>query len=96
MVYLSSIIITPQQVYKEVKDLIVDFLWDGGTPKIAYSTLIQGIEKGGLKLVDLELKVKSFSITWVKRLTNLSRGKWKALPRIFYDTNDFIVELKTV
>ena len=88
LVYLSSIIITPQQVYKEVKDLIVDFLWDGGTPKIAYSTLIQGIEKGGLKLVDLELKVKSFSITWVKRLTNLSRGKWKALPRIFYDTND--------
>lgn len=57
--------------------------------KIAYSTLIQGIEKGELiELVHLELKVKSFSITWVKRFTNLSMGKWKALPRIFYNTRN--------
>ena len=88
LIYLSSTILTPEQVYKEVKDIIIDFLWDGSTPKIAYSTLIQGVERGGLKLADLELKVKSFSISWVKRLTNQSKGKWKALPRIFYNTDN--------
>ena len=88
LVYLANTILTPEKVYREVKALILDFLWDGSTPKIAYSTLIQGIEKGGLKLVDLELKVKSLCITWVKRLTNQSKGKWKALPSVFYNTTN--------
>ena len=88
LVYLANTILTPEKVYKEVKEIILDFVWDGSTSKIAYSTLIQGIGKGGLKLVDLELKVKSLSITWVKRLTDESNGKWKALPSTFFNTNN--------
>ena len=88
LLYLVNSIWVPPRVYTEVKALITDFLWSGGSSKIAYSTLIQGIDTGGLKLVDLQLKTKSFSASWVKRFTNQSRGKWKALPSIFFNSKD--------
>ena len=88
LIYLASTILVPENVYDEVKQVILDFIWNGSTPKIAYSTLIQSIEKGGLKLVDFRTKVKSFSISWVKRFSNDSLGKWKALPREFYKTDN--------
>ena len=40
-----------------MKKIVLDFLWDGKPAKIAYSTLIQSIENGGLKLIDLKSKV---------------------------------------
>ena len=90
LIYLASIIKVPERIYDEVKKLTRDFLWDGKTSKIAYSTLIQTVEMGGLKLVDFETKVKSLSIMYIKRLCDDSLGKWKALPTTFYKTDDLI------
>lgn len=88
LIYLCSIIHVPDKVYSEVKSIITDFIWDGKVAKIAYDTLIMGIDEGGLKLVDLKTKVKSLNASWIKRSTDSSFGKWKAIPRIFYKTND--------
>ena len=88
LIYLASTILVPEKVYDEVKLQILDFLWNGKTPKIAYSTLIQSIEKGGLKLIDFRTKVKSLTIGWVKRLSDNSNSRWKSLPREFFKTND--------
>ena len=68
--------------------MILDYLWNGKTPKIAYSTLIQSTDKGGLKLVDFRTKVKSLSISWIKRLSDDSNSRWKSLPREFFKTDD--------
>ena len=88
LIYLASIIKVPENVFTEVKQIILDFLWDGKPAKIAYATLIQGIEQGGLKLVDFETKVKSLLLNWVRRLCDESNGKWKILPSMFYETNN--------
>ncbi len=32
---------TPDNVIKEVKQCMVDFLWDGGSSQIAYDVIIQ-------------------------------------------------------
>ena len=88
LIYLCSIIYVPENVYSEVKKIILDFLWDGKPAKISYNTLIQGIENGGLKLIDLKSKVKSLSIAWIKRLTGESDAKWKFIPKILYKTCD--------
>ena len=40
----------------EVKQIVVDFIWDGKPPKIAYNVLVQSIEDGDLKLVDLKAR----------------------------------------
>jgi hypothetical protein len=86
LVYISSVIHTPDIVIKEVKNLIVDFMWDGKTTKIAYDVLIQTILDGGLKLVDFESKVKALKVSWVQRLTNGANQSWKAAPTSFYNT----------
>ncbi len=69
LLYLASVIHVPSIVFKEVKHIIVDFIWEGKTSKIAYDVLIQQTEEGGLKLVDFEDKVKSLKVMWVKCLT---------------------------
>ena len=86
LIYVSSIMDTPSKVFKEVKHLITDFLWNGKRPKIAFNTLKQEIDKGGLKLCDFEIKVKALLLSWVKRLTNHVKARWKLLPKYFYNT----------
>ena len=88
LIYLCSIIYVPEQVYSEVKKIVLDFLWDGKPAKISYSTLIKDIGDGGLKLIDLKTKAQSLSISWIKRLTNVSQGKWKSIPRLVYKCQD--------
>ena len=65
LLYLANVIYVPPQVITEVKDIIVDFLWDGKPHKIAYNVLIQSIKKGGVKLIDFESKMKALKIGYV-------------------------------
>ena len=88
LIYLCSSIHVPARVYSEVKDIIKDFLWSGGSSKIAYDTLTRDVKSGGLKLIDLETKVKSLQISWIKRFSDSSNGKWKAFPSYLYRTSD--------
>ena len=88
LLYLANVIYVPPQVIAEVKDIIIDFLWDGKPPKIAYNVLIQSFKKGGVKLIDFESKVKALKIGYVKRLLDNSLGKWKSAAAYFYKTNN--------
>ena len=88
LLYVSSTLHVPKRVFNEVKDIIIDFLWDGKPAKIAYNTLIQDIKKGGLKLVDFEMKVKSLKINWIKRLVDKDTTKWKAAALTFLKSKD--------
>ena len=100
ILYLASVIHTPNNVIKELQSLVLDFLWDGKPPKIAYKTRIQPIESGGggggggggrgggLKLCDVENKIMSVKVSWVKKLVAKDRSRWKTAPSMFYKTND--------
>ena len=65
-------------------------MWDGKKSKIAKNTLIQDIDKGGLKLCDYEIKVSALKLTWVKRLTDSQIANWKILPTEFFGQNPSI------
>ena len=88
LLYLASVIHVPENVIKEVKSIILDFLWDGKTPKIAYNVLIQNIEQGGLKLIDFDTKIQSLKVSWIKRLADNKNSRWKAAPKAVYNTNN--------
>jgi hypothetical protein len=88
LLYVASVIHTPDIVISEVKKCIRDFIWDGKPAKIAYDVIIQPIEKGGLKLMDFEAKVKALKAIWVKRFLDSSTYRWKAAPTCFYNTLD--------
>lgn len=67
--YPTSVSFTPDRVIKEYKKIVSDFIWDGKRPKIAHSTLVQTIENGGLKLLDLQIRVDVNILQWVRRMT---------------------------
>ncbi len=46
LLYLASVLHTPDNVIKVVKQCKVDFIWDGGSSKIAYDVIIQQIQGG--------------------------------------------------
>ncbi len=46
-------------------------------------TLIQSIDKGGLKLWQFSTKVKSLKLAWIKRLINLTLANWKVLLKYY-------------
>ena len=52
----------PNWVLTKYKELIVKFIWDGKPPKVKYRAIISDIPNGGLKLQDLETKVKSLHL----------------------------------
>ena len=88
LVYISSVISTPQQVITEVHNLMRDFLWGGKKPKIAFDTLTQEINKGGLKLCNFQVKIKSLLLSWVKRLLSDHDANWKSFPQFFYNSTN--------
>ncbi len=68
LIYVSSVVDTPQRAIKEIENIVTDFIWNGGSSKIAKHVLIQRIEKGGLKLCKYELKVQALKLAWVDRI----------------------------
>jgi hypothetical protein len=88
ILYVASVIHTPNRVIKEVKSILLDYIWDGKPSKIAYDVLIQGIPDGGLKLMDFESKVKSLKAIWAKRFIDVTTHRWKAAPSLFYNASN--------
>lgn len=66
--YPSSIIYTPERVFREYKQTISAFLWNDRRPKISYESIIQPVDSGGLKLIDLRTRVQVNLLQWVRRL----------------------------
>lgn len=66
--YMCSILYTPSRVFEEVKTLTSAFLWGKGRSKVAYTTLVQSVQDGGLRLANLETRTKVNHSRWVARL----------------------------
>jgi hypothetical protein len=48
-------------------------------PKVKYTAMINKIEDGGLNLQDLECKLKSIKINWIKKLYDKEyKAPWKS------------------
>ena len=58
MLYVFSVLTTPGEFIKQLNTITYKFLWKG-TDKIATLAAVNGLEYGGLNLIDLETYVKS-------------------------------------
>ena len=77
-VYKMLCICTPTQEWlKKIKTLFTKFLWDGKKALIAYNTLVKSIEKGGLKLIDMESKNLALKTMWCNRVLSNDNYFWK-------------------
>ena len=91
LVYISSLLPTPQTIIKEVNQLIFNFLWKG-KDKVTRLSTINTYEEGGLKMTDLDSMIKAFRLTWLKRVFSSNKGTWKSYLRyILKDYRGFLL-----
>jgi hypothetical protein len=85
LLYVCSVLHTPQSVKKKFHDLLIKFIWNNKPPKVKYKCIISKIEDGGLKLQDVDSKIRSLKIKWLKAIydTN-SLTTWKCYLNTYF------------
>ena len=69
----------PQKFCDTLKSLHREFIWNGKKAKIKHSSLIGGCRDGGLKDVDVDAKILSLKISWIRKLKDSNCHPWKVL-----------------
>ena len=67
---LSSLPNPPQETVKRIEKMMYNFLWDGKPEKIKRETLTNDYKNGGLKMIDIDMFIKSLKVSWIKRIVN--------------------------
>ena len=65
VIYNAQMILMPAKIVKRVNSLLFSFLWSGKRDKIKRKALCMDYEFGGLKMVDLDLLLRSFLLKWI-------------------------------
>ena len=66
ILYPALITNVPKVIVEELQKIQKTILWQNSRPKIKHKTLPNTFEIGGLKNVDIDLKVISLQCSWVK------------------------------
>ena len=79
LIFPLTVLETPNiNFINSIKNKMFEFLWEGKPDKIKRKTIIQNIENGCLKMIDIEFFINSLKASWVKRLAdNSNKGEWK-------------------
>ena len=81
LIYLAQIINVPKSLVKQIKQIQKNFLWADSNPKIKHETLCLDFRNGGLRNCDIEGKIISLQILWLKRLIDENFHEWKLIPK---------------
>ena len=84
IVYITSISSLPSCILNTLNTIQKDFIWDGKRAKIKHSTLISNYSEGGLCDIDIELKIKSLQLSWLKRFYDTNHHPWKTIPKYIF------------
>ena len=76
---------------QELNRLIFKFLWKG-VDKVTLLSTINDYQMSGLKMIDLETRVKSLRLCWLKRIFSENNGTWQNYlrHRLKYDGGLFL------
>ena len=77
LLYVSSILETPQQIIKDMERMIYKFLWNG-PDKVTRLSVINSLTNGGLNLTDIETHIKALRLSWIPRVLDKRVGPWKS------------------
>ena len=82
-VYAASMVSISDSFVQEIKSLHKEFIWSNRKPKIKHTAFIGDYAEGGLKDIDIESKLLSIKISWVRRLKDSNFHPWKELATYF-------------
>jgi hypothetical protein len=85
LLYAGTILHTPKWVIDKYNNMIKNFIWGNKPAKVKYKCLINTLEQGGLRLQDLETKLKAVKIKWFKNMIDEEvLTPWKAYINTYF------------
>ena len=76
ILYRASLISTKKDFIKKINNLLYSFVWKG-KDKVKRNALINSLEKGGLKMPDIESMIKTQRVLCIKKFLETSSAGWK-------------------
>ena len=80
LIYSASILNVPEEVARTVKTKLFSFLWKNKRDKIKRTGLYQDLERGGIRMVDIDIMFKALKLAWIPRLLIPGNHNWKTVP----------------
>ena len=77
LLYVSTILETPQEIIKQMERMLYKFLWKG-PDKVTRLSVINSLKNGGLNLTDLQTQIKALRLSWIPRVFDERVGPWKS------------------
>lgn len=93
--YLANILPFPNEVIKEIDQIIYEYLWNGKTHKVKKSIIIQDYKLGGQKMIDIETMVMVQKLKWVKLYLNNHKCLWTPLMDSLINVKSLAVLLRS-
>ena len=78
-VYVATMISVPQKFCDALKSLHRESIWNGKNAKMKHSSLIGEYRHLGVKEVDIDAKILSLKISWVRQLKDSNFHPYKVL-----------------
>ena len=66
--FRASVISIPSEIVKEVNSIFYNFIWNG-KDKVKRCALISDIDKGGLKMLDIESMISARRVICLKKFS---------------------------
>ena len=85
LIYSISNVNVPKDIGPMVKDKMFRFLWKNKKDKTKRTSMYQDLSTGGLRMVDIELTIKSLKLAWIKRLLFRDYCSCKIVPDYFFN-----------
>ena len=80
MIHLALVKTIPNTTVEELNKIQKNFIWNNSKPKIKNCTLSGSYLDGGLKNVNIKVKIISLQCSWIKRLFDNNSHNWKIIP----------------
>ena len=79
LLYLSTVMYTPEWAINKYNKIIEKYVWQNKPAKVKYTTMIDTLDNGGLRLQDLRTKIKALKIKWIKNIIDKQyQAPWKS------------------
>ena len=87
ILYVSSNLGVPEWFVSKINSLMYHFIWSAKMDKVKRATLINKIEKGGLKMIDLETMIQSQLLCGLRDTLGILMERAGLFPLNTYATN---------
>ena len=86
LIYANTMKCPSKQILDQMNIVHKSFIWDNKKPKIKHFTPVADYSEGGNKDINIETKISTLKVTWVKRLLDNNFHSWKIIPTILFSS----------